>query len=154
MLFRSVIYGNTGTKDKSAKLIHGGGAFVWPIIQGVDYLSLRPFQVDCFLKGAISAQNIRVNVPTIITVAISTNQEVMQNAAERLLGRPHSEIEADVKDLAYGQMEGAFGYSLHHADANSGNRSMKRRHVHPEYDLLRANPRCDRLQTEKQIRND
>ena len=99
-----VMYGNTGTKDKSAKLIHGGGAFVWPIIQGVDYLSLRPFQVDCFLKGAISAQNIRVNVPTIITVAISTNQEVMQNAAERLLGRPPSEISADVKDLAYGHM--------------------------------------------------
>ncbi|MBP5458466.1 MAG: flotillin family protein, partial [Paludibacteraceae bacterium] len=101
-----VIYGRTGAKEKSAKLIHGGGSFVWPIIQGVDYLSLRPFQVDCFLKGAISAQNIRVNVPTIITVAISTDTSVMQNAAERLLGRPHSEIEADVKDLAYGQMRG------------------------------------------------
>ncbi|MCQ2219289.1 MAG: flotillin family protein [Paludibacteraceae bacterium] len=101
-----VIYGRTGSKEKSAKLIHGGGSFVWPIVQGVDYLSLRPFQVDCFLKGAISAQNIRVNVPTIITVAISTDAAVMQNAAERLLGRPHSEIEADVKDLAYGQMRG------------------------------------------------
>lgn len=99
-----VIYGKTGNKEKSARLIHGGGAFILPVIQGVEYLSLRPFQVDCFLKGAISAQNIRVNVPTIITVAISTDNDVMQNAAERLLGRPHSEIEADVKDLAYGQM--------------------------------------------------
>ena len=99
-----VIYGKTGNKEKSARLIHGGGAFILPVIQGVEYLSLRPFQVDCLLKGAISAQNIRVNVPTIITVAISTDNDVMQNAAERLLGRPHSEIEADVKDLAYGQM--------------------------------------------------
>lgn len=99
-----VIYGKTGNKERSAHLVHGGGAFVWPVIQGIEYLSLRPFQIDCFLKGAISAQNIRVNVPTIITVAISTDPEVMQNAAERLLGRPHEEIENDVKDMAYGQM--------------------------------------------------
>lgn len=98
-----VIYGKSG-RNKSAKLLHGGAAFIWPIFQGVEYMSLRPFQVDCFLKGAISQQNIRVNVPTIITAAISTDEGIMQNAAQRLLGRPHDEIENDVKDLAYGQM--------------------------------------------------
>ena len=80
-----VVYGKTGDK-KSAKLYHGGAAFVWPIIQGYSFLNMKPMQIDCKLTGAISKQNIRVDVPTTITVAVSTEPEVMQNAAERLLG--------------------------------------------------------------------
>ena len=80
-----VVYGKT-SGEKSAKLYHGGAAFVWPIIQGYEFLSMKPLQIDCKLTGALSAQNIRVDVPTTITVAISTDPEVMQNAAERLLG--------------------------------------------------------------------
>ena len=76
-----VVYGKT-TGSRSAKLYHGGAAFVWPIIQGYEFLSMKPLQIDCKLTGAISAQNIRVDVPTTITVAISTDPEVMQNAAE------------------------------------------------------------------------
>lgn len=81
-----VVYGKTGGDKKSAKLYHGGAAFVWPIIQGYEFLSMKPMQIDCKLTGALSAQNIRVDVPTTITVAISTDHDVMQNAAERMLG--------------------------------------------------------------------
>ena len=35
-----VVYGKTGDK-KSAKLYHGGAAFVWPIIQGYSFLRAR-----------------------------------------------------------------------------------------------------------------
>ena len=85
-----VVYGKTGGEKKSAKLYHGGAAFVWPIIQGYEFLSMKPMQIDCKLTGALSAQNIRVDVPTTITVAISTDAEVMQNAAYH----PFSEDEA------------------------------------------------------------
>lgn len=77
-----VVYGKTGGEKKSAKLYHGGAAFVLPIIQSYDVLSMEPMQIDCKLTGALSSQNIRVDVPTTITVAISTNPEIMQNAAE------------------------------------------------------------------------
>jgi len=33
-----VVYGKTGGDKKSAKLYHGGAAFVWPIIQGYEFL--------------------------------------------------------------------------------------------------------------------
>lgn len=98
-----VVYGKTaGTK--SAKLYHGGAAFVWPIIQGYDFLSMKPLQIDCKLTGAISAQNIRVDVPTTITVAISTDPEVMQNAAERMLGLTIEDKQNLITDVVYGQM--------------------------------------------------
>lgn len=98
-----VVYGKTGG-SKSAKLYHGGAAFVWPIIQGYDFLSMKPMQIDCKLTGAISAQNIRVDVPTTITVAISTDPEVMQNAAERMLGLSMDDKQNLITDVVYGQM--------------------------------------------------
>ena len=42
-----VVYGKTGNDKKSAKLYHGGAAFVWPIIQGYEFLSMKPMQIDC-----------------------------------------------------------------------------------------------------------
>ncbi|MBP3512450.1 MAG: flotillin family protein [Prevotella sp.] len=98
-----VVYGKTGG-TKSAKLYHGGAAFVWPIIQGYEFLSMKPMQIDCKLTGALSAQNIRVDVPTTITVAISTDPEVMQNAAERMLGLSIEDKQNLITDVVYGQM--------------------------------------------------
>ena len=99
-----VVYGKTGGEKKSAKLYHGGAAFVLPIIQSCDVLSMEPMQIDCKLTGALSSQNIRVDVPTTITVAISTNPEIMQNAAERLLGMDTESTENLITDIVYGQM--------------------------------------------------
>ena len=97
-----VVYGKTGDK-KSAKLYHGGAAFVWPIIQGYSFLNMKPMQIDCKLTGAISKQNIRVDVPTTITVAVSTEPEVMQNAAERLLGLNIEAQQELIKDVFNGK---------------------------------------------------
>ena len=33
------------------KCIHGGGAFVWPLIQDYDYLDLEPMQIEIPLQG-------------------------------------------------------------------------------------------------------
>ena len=77
-----VVYGTTGNKG-SAKCIHGGGTFVWPIIQDYSYLSLTPISIDANLTNALSRQNIRVDVPCRFTVGISTDTECMTAAAER-----------------------------------------------------------------------
>lgn len=98
-----VIYGKTNN-GKSAKCIHGGAAFIWPIIQGYKYMSLQPLQFDCRLEKALSSQNIRVDVPTTVTVGISTDPIIMQAAAERLLSLNLGQIEDLVKDIVYGQM--------------------------------------------------
>lgn len=47
-----VVYGKTGGEKKSAKLYHGGAAFVLPIIQSYDVLSMEPMQIDCKLTGS------------------------------------------------------------------------------------------------------
>jgi flotillin len=56
------------------------------------------------LSGALSAENIRVNVPSVFTVAVATKPEVMQNAAVRLLGLEVAEIEKQAQEIIFGQL--------------------------------------------------
>ncbi len=100
-----VIYGQgVGKTGESAKCIHGGGALVWPVIQSFGYLNLTPISIEVDLKKALSKQNIRVDVPSSFTIAISTEPEVMRNAAERLFGLKKENIESLAKEIILGQL--------------------------------------------------
>ncbi len=101
-----VIYG-AGTGGKSgatSKTVHGGGSFVWPVVQSYQYLSLEPIQIEIPLRGALSIENIRVNVPSVFTVAIGTQPDVMNNAAIRLLDLSTAEIRKQAEEIIFGQL--------------------------------------------------
>lgn len=98
-----VVYGKVAG-GKSANCYHGGAAFIWPVIQGYQWLDLTPLPIDIRLEGALSKQNIRVNTPSTFTVGVSTEPGVMENAAERLLGLGLAEIKELAKDIIFGQM--------------------------------------------------
>ncbi len=97
-----VVYGSTG--KGSAKCVHGGGTFVWPVIQDYEYLSLTPISIEANLTNALSRQNIRVDVPCRFTVGISTEADSMNNAAERLLGLSPNDIQDMARDILFGQL--------------------------------------------------
>ena len=100
-----VIYGKVGSDEdgqtRSARCIHGGAAFIVPVLQSYDYMDLTPISINADLKNALSKQNIRVDVPSRFTVGISTEPGIMQNAAERLLGLRGSEIQAIATDIIF-----------------------------------------------------
>lgn len=98
-----VVFGSTAGSG-SSKCIHGGGAFVWPVIQDYAYLSLTPISIDANLTNALSRQNIRVDVPCRFTVGISTDPESMHTAAERLLGQTSEQIQELARDILFGQL--------------------------------------------------
>ncbi|MCB1213856.1 MAG: flotillin family protein [Deltaproteobacteria bacterium] len=103
-----VVYGKVGKGSegagRSAKCIHGGAAFIIPIIQDYQYLDLTPLSIEVNLTNALSKQNIRVDVPSRFTVGISTEEGVMTNAAERLLGLTQQEIHDLARDIIFGQL--------------------------------------------------
>ena len=103
-----VIYGKTG-KNKSgsissARCIHGGASFIWPVFQDYAFLDLKPISIECNLTNALSRQNIRVDVPCRFTVGISTEADSMTNAAERLLGLSIDNIQSIATDILFGQL--------------------------------------------------
>jgi len=98
-----VVSGKVGAR-KASKCYHGGGAFVWPLIQEYAFLGLEPLVIDIPLEGALSLNNIRVNVPSTFTVGISTDETLMNNAAERLLNLHVPAIRDQAQDIILGQL--------------------------------------------------
>lgn len=103
-----VVYGKVssgkGDQHRSAKCLHGGVSFIVPLFQAYQFMDLTPISIAVDLKSALSRQNIRIDVPSIFTVGISTEPGIMQNAAERLLGLKLSQIQELAKDIIFGQL--------------------------------------------------
>lgn len=99
-----VIWGRGNRAGQPTKTIHAGAQFVWPLFEDYAYLSLEPVQIEIPLRGALSFENIRVNVPSVFTVAIGTEPAVMQQAAIRLLGLSVGEIRKQAEEMIFGQL--------------------------------------------------
>jgi flotillin len=97
-----VIYGKTVRGDKPI-CVRAGARLVQPLIQDYAWLSLEPIQVEVPLRGIPSADHIRVDVRIVLTVAIGTSQELMDNAAARLLGLGPADVAKTLLDIATGQ---------------------------------------------------
>jgi flotillin len=102
-----VVYGKI-RQGQSSRCYHGGSTFVLPILQSYAYLDLTPINIELELKGALSSQNIRIDAPASFTIGVSTDPEVMQNAATRLLGRTLDEIQQLAGEIIMGQMRVVF----------------------------------------------
>ncbi len=98
-----VVFGKVGG-GRASRCIHGGGTMVWPLVQDYAYLSLEPLAIEIPLEGALSQNNIRVNVPATFTVGISTDPVLMNNAAERLLNLPTPQVREQAQDIILGQL--------------------------------------------------
>jgi flotillin len=98
-----VVFGRVGG-SKTVQCYHGGGTFIWPLIQGYAFLDLTPRTIHIPLKGALSQQNIRINVPSTFTVAVGLTPEIMNNAAVRVLDLDHKGIESMATEIIIGQL--------------------------------------------------
>lgn len=86
-----------------SKIIHGGGTFVFPVIQDWRKMSLRPIQIQAQVTG-VSSQNIKVTIPVTLTTGIGASQDLMQNAASRFLTAKPDEISDQIKDILIGEV--------------------------------------------------
>ncbi len=115
-----VVMGAVGAGRK-AKILHGGITFVWPIIQSWDWLTLKPITVSLRLQGALSQENIRVNVPCTFIVAVdSENAANMETAAIRILDviKDTRQFSSFVEDIIFGQMRSVIA-SMKVSDINA-----------------------------------
>ena len=92
-----VIYGKTAGA-RSSKCMHGGAAFIWPVIQAYELLDLTPIRLEINAKHKLT-DGSTIKPPVKCTVGISTDSGVMGNAAERLSGLGSEEITNLAKDI-------------------------------------------------------
>lgn len=105
-----VVFGKAGkvkteegkTVVTPSKIIQGGGAFVWPIIQDYKKMSMKPIQIKATVDG-IDSQAIQLHLPVVLTTAISQDKLIQQNAATRFLSASPNEIQQQIQEILVGE---------------------------------------------------
>lgn len=89
-----VIYGKgTGGKDSRGQLVTGGGKFVLPMLQSYEYISLSNFSIDTTVADTPNVNGVPVSVDAVANVKVSSDQNLLPIAVERMLGKQPQEIQ-------------------------------------------------------------
>lgn len=92
-----VIYGKL-PGGQTARCIHGGGAMVLPVIQDYMLMSLEPMQFQLETRP-LTKTSKHIELMARCSVAISREPQIMQNAAQRLLGLTQVEIARQATEI-------------------------------------------------------
>lgn len=88
------------------RMIRGGRAFRIPIIEEVDRLALNTIPIDLTVTNAYSKGGIPLTVRAIANVKVASTEPELNNAVERLLGKPLEEIQLIAKETLEGNLRG------------------------------------------------
>ena len=93
------------TGPRGARTIIGQGAFVIPILQRVDYMSLENIQSDFTSRDEIPTKDaINIMVDAVANVAISKDPELLKIAASKFLGYKPDQIRQIITPVLEGNI--------------------------------------------------
>ncbi|WP_035758979.1 flotillin family protein [Granulicoccus phenolivorans] len=90
------------------KVVIGGGAFVMPVVQRSDTLSLSSSRIMVQIRSAVSAQGIRLNLDGVAVVKVGGSEDSIRAAAQRFLNQ-QEEIETFTQETLAGSLRSIVG---------------------------------------------
>lgn len=92
------IISGRGGKEKGYRIVTGGGFFLWPILERIDYLFLNVMSFSVQVNDVPDKNGVLVDVTGVANVKIQSDQANLHLAIERFLGRRPEEIQAVAKE--------------------------------------------------------
>src|SRR5687768_13144565 len=107
----AVITGRRRTLDDGTNIgyrtVTGGRTLRIPIIEEVQWMSLGTLPLEISVADAYSKGNIPLEVKAVANLKIASSPDIVfNNAVERLLGKPLSDIEALARETLTGNLRG------------------------------------------------
>jgi flotillin len=91
------------------KVVHGGGTFVWPVIQKAEILSLEVITIDVRTPEVYTEKGVPIIVDGIAQIKVHAIDESIRTAAEQFLGRGRNEIMNVAKQTLEGHLRAILG---------------------------------------------
>jgi flotillin len=88
------------------RVVHGGMAWRWPILEKVDQMDLETMPIELHASNAYSKGGIPLSLHAIANVKVSSDPRLYNNAIERFLGRDPAEIRQVAKETLEGHLRG------------------------------------------------
>ncbi|MBN1221131.1 MAG: flotillin family protein, partial [Anaerolineae bacterium] len=101
--------GNKVYEKRGYRIVTGGRAFIVPIIERVDYLSLELMTIDVAVREVYTLQGVPVMVDGVAQVKIGSDDISIATAAERFLSKTQQEIEHVAHETLAGHLRAILG---------------------------------------------
>jgi flotillin len=95
-----------GGRDMGYRILRGGRSMRVPLLEDVTRIDLTMFTIDVVVQNAYSKGGIPLNVVGIANVKIAGDEPLLNNAAERFLGKNNQEIMRIAKETLEGNLRG------------------------------------------------
>ncbi|MBZ5669430.1 MAG: flotillin family protein [Acidobacteriia bacterium] len=105
------------------RMVRGGAAFRWPLLEQVDYLSLNVFTIPLEIKRAYTLKGVPISVKAVANVKIKSDDLSLAAAAERFLGMTHDQIQKVIFQTLEGHLRSILG-TLTVEEVNSDRQSF------------------------------
>lgn len=98
-----------GAEVTGFRIRKGGGAFVWPLIERIDMLSLEVMTLDFTTPEVYTKPGVPIVVDGVAQVKIKGDEASIRTAGEQFLGKSVDEIEAIALQTVEGHLRAIIG---------------------------------------------
>ncbi|THF74259.1 flotillin family protein [Cohnella fermenti] len=103
---KNVSVDDTGRK---IKIVRGGGAFILPIFQQAERLSLLSHKLDVTTPEVYTEQGVPVLTDAVAIIKIGGAVEDVATAAEQFLGKPTEALKSEAQEVLEGHLRAILG---------------------------------------------
>jgi len=100
---------NTDETERKIKIVRGGGAFILPIFQYSNFLSLLSHKLDVSTPEVYTEQGVPVMADGVAIIKIGGSVEDIATAAEQFLGKPTDALKSEAQEVLEGHLRAILG---------------------------------------------
>lgn len=113
MIVTGTFLGNRNISDdqsgRKIKIVRGGGAFIWPIFQKAEYLSLLSRKLDVMTPEVYTEQGVPVSADGVAIIKVGSSIEDVATAAEQFMGKPIESLKGEAQEVLEGHLRSILG---------------------------------------------
>lgn len=99
----------TDESGRRVKIVRGGGAFIWPIVQQREQLSLLSHKLDVTTPEVYTVQGVPVMTDGVAVIKVGSSVEDVATAAEQFLGKPNEALRSEAREVLEGHLRAILG---------------------------------------------
>lgn len=100
---------HTDESGRKIKIIRGGGAFILPVFQQAEFISLLSHKLDVTTPEVYTEQGVPVMADGVAIIKVGGSVEDVATAAEQFLGKPTEALEQEAQEVLEGHLRAILG---------------------------------------------
>ncbi|MFD0713686.1 SPFH domain-containing protein [Paenibacillus sp. GCM10027626] len=100
---------NTDESGRKIKIVRGGGAFILPIFQHSNFISLLSHKLDVSTPEVYTEQGVPVMADGVAIIKIGGAVEDVSTAAEQFMGKPTEALKSEAQEVLEGHLRAILG---------------------------------------------